>query len=215
MGSHNANMALGKNIRNARERMGLSTHDLAGLTEIAQSNISRYESGKTRPRFSQLERIAGALRTSTMILEYGDQNLLTMTVGRHTVPLIEWTNVAEFLDSLAKGLPLTYIELLPTDKQYSKNVFALRIADDSMSPGFNPGDAIIIDPETEPRPNDFVVAAYAGVSYFRQYKERGRANGKTEFELVALNDGYASLRSELGDITILGTWMERREYRKS
>lgn len=49
-------------------------------------------------------------------------------------------------------------EYIMTDTDMSEFTFALRIEGDSMEPDFKEGDIIIVDPELEPIPGEFVVA---------------------------------------------------------
>lgn len=180
--------------------------------ELFQSSISRYESNEIRPRIGVLKAMADALGVELVQLEYGDQRLLTVSVGIHKVPLIDWADVQEFLNAPRRGLEVMHPFLL-THEEYSAKAFGLKIADDSMTPRFQPGDTIIIDPGITPNPNDFVVAKHADLTWFRQYKARGLRDGKPTFELVPSNDGYASIRSEDG-AEILGTMVEHRTYRQ-
>lgn len=210
-------MALGENIRRLRVSRGWSTHKLAEEAgnllnrELFQSNISRYETNEVRPRTPVLHAIASVLGVPPIQLEYGDQQLLTASVGTHKVPLIEWVGVQEFLQSPLMGPEMG--KFLPTAELYSPRVFGLKVVEDSMAPAFQPGDTIIVDPDVSPRPNDYVVAHHAGLNWLRQYKDRGLRDGKPAFELVPANDGYASIRSE-DDVTILGTMVEQRTYRQ-
>lgn len=210
-------MALGDNIRMRRERLGWTTHKLAEEVGIRlkrdffQSNISRYERNDVRPRPDVLRAIAESLGLDPSELEYG--SLLTMSVGGHKVPLSDWNNLPTFVNKLPLG-PAEMHGFLLTDGHYSNKVFALKIMDDSMAPRFIAGDAILIDPDVKPCPNDFVVAEQAGTSCFRQYKDRGQKNGSTTFELMPANDGYPTLRPEDIAISIIGTMVEHRQYRR-
>ncbi len=54
------------------------------------------------------------------------------------------------------------LEYILTDNEVSDFTFALRIEGDSMEPDFKAGDVIIVDPEVEPTPGEFVVAKNGG-----------------------------------------------------
>lgn len=54
------------------------------------------------------------------------------------------------------------LEYILTDSDISEYTFALRIEGDSMEPDFKAGDIIIVDPEVEPTPGEFVVARNGG-----------------------------------------------------
>lgn len=94
------------------------------------------------------------------------------------------------------------------------------IKGDSMEPDFKEGDRVIIDPETIPKPGDFVVAkcncnACCDEATFKKYRPRGiNAQGDEIFELVPLNEDYPTFHSETMPCYIIGTMVEHRRYRK-
>ena len=53
-------MHVGRSLRNARRRAGLSQRALAALTGVAQPTIARIEGGKDNPRVDTLERLLNA-----------------------------------------------------------------------------------------------------------------------------------------------------------
>ncbi|KAF0127454.1 MAG: Periplasmic molybdate-binding protein [Elusimicrobia bacterium] len=53
--------AVAQRIRAAREKMGLTQEDLAGLTGIARANVARLEAGRLAPRLATVARVAQAL----------------------------------------------------------------------------------------------------------------------------------------------------------
>lgn len=85
-----------------------------------------------------------------------------------------------------------------------------------MLPDFRPGDRIIVDPTVAPMPGDFVVAKNGEEeATFKKYRPRGiDENGNDVFELIPLNDDYAPMRSDKQPISIIGTMIEHRRYRR-
>lgn len=57
-------MSVGEKIKITRNIKGLSTNDLARLTEISQSTISKLENGKRSPDLTLIRKIADALECS-------------------------------------------------------------------------------------------------------------------------------------------------------
>ncbi len=53
--------ALGKNLRAARKRLGLTQEQVAERSGVQAGEISRIEAGKRDPRVSTLERLAKAV----------------------------------------------------------------------------------------------------------------------------------------------------------
>ena len=86
-----------------------------------------------------------------------------------------------------------------------------------MTPEFRPGDRVLIDPELTPGPGDFVAAKNDGEgATFKKYRARGiNERGDTVFELVPLNPDFATLRSDLQPLCIIGVMVEhRKKYRR-
>lgn len=107
-------------------------------------------------------------------------------------------------------------EWLLSSRLRSGRAFAQDITDDAMSPGFRPGDQIIIDPAVQPSPGDLVIACQAGQTpIFRKYRPRSLdAAGQPIFELAPLNDDHPTLSNVHSPIEILGTAVEHRRYLK-
>ena len=81
---------------------------------------------------------------------------------------------------------------------------------------FSDGDLVIIDPNVTPRPGEYVaVKNCEQEATFKKYRPRGlNAQGQEYFELVPLNPDYETMRSDLQPITIIGTMVEHRKFRK-
>lgn len=94
--------------------------------------------------------------------------------------------------------------------------FGLWLRGNSMTPFFNEGDLIIVDPDEAPRPGDYVVAKNGSEeATFKKYRPRGiDENGQEVFELVPLNDDYPPMHSDRQHIEIIGVMVEHRIFRK-
>jgi SOS-response transcriptional repressor LexA len=78
----------------------------------------------------------------------------------------------------------------------AKEIFALRALGDSMSPEFEHGTVIIIDPEAVVKDGSFVLAKVDGEYIFRQLKIQGE-----RYFLQPLNDLYETVEiSGLDDL---------------
>ena len=159
---------------------------------------------------SWLETGTGQMSINTM------GNVVSAPVGSRRIPLISYVQAG-----LWKGVVEPYkaaadYEFLLTDMQLSDGAFALEIKGDSMLPEFDPGDRVIIDPAIAPQPGDFVVAKNGDEeATFKKYRLRGlNEKGQMVVELVPLNQNYPSIRSDNTEITIVGTMVEHRKYRR-
>lgn len=143
-------------------------------------------------------------------------NVTTAPIGVVRIPLISYVQAGCWTGIVDNYQPGDADDWLLTDLELSPSAFALQIKGDSMTPEFKEGDRVIIDPNVQPLPGDFVVAKNGdNEATFKKYRPRGvNEQGVTVFELVPLNDDYPSMRSDSTQINIIGTMVEHRKYRK-
>lgn len=212
-------MSVGENIRQLRQARGWKILELANRVDSDVGNISRLERGKQGYSDEMLQKIAVALGCKVADLfagADGSANVSPAPLGTRRIPLVSYVqagHMTEAIDSYAVG---DACEWLLTDLDLSGYAFALEIKGDSMLPEFKQGDRVIIDPQVEPNPGDYVVAKNGeNEATFKKYRPRGiNDRGEQVFELVPLNDDYPSMRSDLSHIHIIGTMVEHRRYRK-
>ena len=89
------------------------------------------------------------------------------------------------------------IELIPTTVPVQRYTFELRVAGDSMEPEFREGMILVIEPEIEPMPGDFVVAKNGDGTTFKQLVKDG-----DDWYLKPLNPRYPI--KPLGESHIIG-----------
>ncbi len=144
------------------------------------------------------------------------QNVGPADMGVKKIPLISYVQAGCWTGIVDNYLPGDAEDWLLTDLDLSPSAFALQIKGDSMLPEFKEGDRVIIDPNVEPLPGDFVVAKNGdNEATFKKYRPRGvNEQGAQVFELVPLNEDYPSMRSDSTQINIIGTMVEHRKYRK-
>ena len=85
-----------------------------------------------------------------------------------------------------------------------------------MEPDFKEGDIIIVDPELEPIPGEFVVAKNGeNEATFKKYRPTFTdLTGRQHYELVPLNDDYPTINSSDRPLKIIGVMIEHRIYRR-
>lgn len=203
-------MALGENIRAWRERKGWSTHDLALESDINQSSISRFEQNKTRPRPETLRKIAEALGAEIPQLEYGTADLDVIPVGKRRIPVLDYTQVGNWIDVNEDDSGPENGEFVLTNAKWSDEAFALIVRDDSMLPVFLVDDTITVDPDIAPRPGRFVVAVNGvGEASLKKFADLGvNAKGEPLYELRPLNPDYPIWNSETTPFRIVGSIVE-------
>ena len=181
-------MSLADRVKQKRIELGLTQAEAAEMAGIRQQSWQSIEDGKTlKPR-----NIIGIAKA----LKYVQAGALAEK------------NPIEAFDG--------NLEYILTDSDISEYTFALRIEGDSMEPDFKAGDIIIVDPEVEPTPGEFVVARNGGAqATFKKYRPTYiDPMGCQHFELVPLNDDYPVINSDHQPLTIIGVMIEHRIYRR-
>ncbi|MFZ2736648.1 MAG: XRE family transcriptional regulator [Burkholderiaceae bacterium] len=217
-------MDLAARLKQAMTVAHKNQSQLAAEIGVTTSAVSQLIGGQAKSlRGTTATRIEAATGVSAAWLVSGKGQMMAGTsnvhpapIGARKIPLISyvqagvWTPMA---DSLQSG---DTNDFLLTDLDLSDNAFALEIKGESMLPDFKPGDRIIVDPQVQPYPGDFVVAKNGeDEATFKKYRPRGVSDlGVSIFELVPLNEDYPSMRSDQQPISIIGTMVEHRKYRR-
>lgn len=128
-----------------------------------------------------------------------DENAHAGPLIRGAVPLISDVQAGmytEFVDNTHPGDGGQ--ELIPTSVPINRHTFALRVSGDSMEPEFHEGMILIIEPELDPNPGDFVVAKNGNEeTTFKKLVKDG-----ADWYLEPLNPRYPI--KPLGDSKIIG-----------
>jgi len=214
-------MSIGERIKLSRSRLKMTQQQLGDKIGANKASVSQWENGVYTPDAKNLAELARALNVSVFWLMDGKggldgHNITPAPPDTRQLPILSyvqaggWTATSE-LRCYDGGL-----SYLSTDLDLGPRAFALLIKGDSMTPEFSEGDAVLIDPDEQPRPGDFVVAKNGDEeATFKKFRPRGIGeDGREIFELVPLNEDYAPLRSDRQPITIIGTMVEHRRRRK-
>lgn len=217
------NPEFGERVKRIRLHRKLSQEALAKAVGVSQPAIRKIEAGG-RTRVGR--EIADALGVSLKWLETGieegdhslgsfDVNVVPAAVGDRRIPLINYVQAGQ-LTEIGANFSGGPIEYLLTDLPLSQHAFALEIQGLSMLSEFHPGDRIIVDQEVAPIAGDYVVAKNGEQeATFKKYRPRGiNERGQEVFELVPLNQDFASLYSDRQPLQIIATMMEHRKYRR-
>jgi SOS-response transcriptional repressor LexA len=208
---------VGNKIRQRRMALGLRLQDVVDRIErlggnIDQSSMSRIESGKQWPSEPTLEYILKALQCTfeeLFLLTSTNGAISRATIGTRKLSLISDKEVSDYI----KNNNFEADRWVFTERELSLRSFALNIEDDSMLPRFKKGDVVVIDPEREPEPGEFVVVVNGSNSYFRQYRIKGFTEDNQKIiDLYPLNEVYPVISSDTHDIQLVGTMVEHRLY---
>ena len=159
---------LASRLKQARSLRGLTQVQLAALSGVKQPDISKIERGEIQKTTSLLG-LARALRVNPHWLDTGDGDMEPQTTpvqpeasnvkpapAMRLVPVLNKVNAGMYKEIVeAHPDDIDYVPVYTPTKRYT---FALRVDGDSMEPGFPNGCVVIVDPEIEAKPNDYVIA---------------------------------------------------------
>lgn len=214
---------LGKRIKEQRKALKLTQVDLARKMQgVSHAAISQWENDTTKPNAENLLDLSIILNCEFSWLLRGSPKQgkpVPVTpyspIDEIRLPIYGWHSLDRLKECDTTQLVELTEEYIMTDFKMSKNAFGLKIKDDSMSPEFEIGDVIIIDPDVEPQAGEFVIAQYGLEFIFRKYKLDNDNSGEVKhFILIPLNDDYGKLHSVNVELNIVGTMVEHRIYRR-
>jgi SOS-response transcriptional repressor LexA len=188
-------------LRVAREQAGMTLEAAAARlarsgVDLSPGQLSRLERGLSdtgQERLKQLGRLYGWTAAELLAGRGGEDERMPRA---RMVPLIDkvqaghWTEVA---DPYAHGEPLRWV---PAPSNVGPRAFALELDGTSMLPDFKDKDVVIIDPDLEPKPGDFVAARIDedNTATFKRYRVKGTdRHGRPIVELVPLNPDWPTL----------------------
>lgn len=222
-----------------RKKRGLTLNQLAAEVGSDVGNLSRIERGLQGYSDQIISKLASALSVPTAALFAEDQQLADMIIstsqgvliaeakrpkpfdenvspaiaGARPIPVISAVQAGQLKDMENPYSPGDGYSIEYTDQKLSRWAFAVEVEGVSMTPMFQPGDRLIVDPDVAPQPGDYVIARNGSdQATFKKYRPRGiGANGEMIFELVPLNDDYPVMRSDTEHLIVIGVVTEHRK----
>lgn len=211
---HISNIA--RNVRAYRKLHNWTLRDLENKTGIDSGNLSRLERGESGPSSSSVLELCKAFGVSEGML-FSDENPAdNRMLEFRRIPILD----SNFIPAYAIDHQIIevkeYLRYIAVDKSCSYHSFAFVPDVASVRPTFEEGDVVIVDPVVKPMPGDFVVAVIPNSTVlFSRYRVTGETkDGKEHFDLVPMNDFYPVVNSLQEGITVVGTMVERRSYRR-
>lgn len=167
-------MATGKNIEALHKARGWTLEQLSVRSEVDVGTISALERrDSTRSRF--FSAIAQAFGLTVEQLEAYDANVGKAAPGAplvaseppalwpaperpKKVPVISWVQAGDWSHAADLLVPGDADDWVDTSVNVRAHTFALRVVGDSMEPEFAPGTILVVEPEMESYPGDYVIA---------------------------------------------------------
>lgn len=220
-------------ITASRQAQKMSKAELARRIGISHASVSKWESGLNQPKGRYLNDLADALGVTVNWLLTGDGDMsepaTTKAIpGYHNVepavipqgsrvPVISYVQAGHWREMCEHATAFDgNVEYVTAGVELGPCGFGLWVRGDSMSPKFEDGDLIIVDPDIVPKAGDFVVASNGKEeATFKKYRSRGEYdNGQPRFELVPLNEDHETLSTDQTPIIIIGVVVEHRAFFK-
>lgn len=152
---------LGDRIRERRKDLKLTQAAVGKAIGVSSVSVTLWEKDETAPKGSNLFSLAKTLRCDADWLLHGKGVLDTNTVTplnklQGQYPVLDWVQAGNW--SAINELSRYEADHYPCPVKCSDRTFLLKVRGQSMSPTFNEGELIFIDPEVEAINGKYVVA---------------------------------------------------------
>lgn len=210
-------------IKELRKKHGLTQQQLGEKIGARKASVSQWETGDVSPSADYLVALARVFGVSAHWLSTGKgspelSNVEPAEIPQgNRVPILSYVQAGHWRGMCEQATGFDgNVEYVAASVDIGPCGFGLWLRGNSMTPFFNEGDLVIVDPDEQPRPGDYVVAKNGSEeATFKKYRPRGiDENGKEVFELVPLNDDYPTMHSDRQHIEIIGVMVEHRTFRK-
>lgn len=193
-------MSIHSLIREGRVRLKMTEQEFAEALGVTRSAVQQWErEGGTAPNRKKQPDVAKLLGLSVAQLMSGDVNTATGPEIRGAVPLLSDVQAGMYkmhVDNFHPGDGGS--ALVETSVPVKRHTFALRVTGDSMEPDFHEGMILIVEPEMEPTPGDYVIVKNKDdETTFKQLVKDGG-----EWYLKPLNPRWPI--KPLGNSTVIG-----------
>lgn len=189
-------------VQRLREAMFLSgkrQKDICEATGFTDGQMSSWFNGRYRPNAEKMAQIAKCLGVSVDYLVGKEE----MSPAKLTKPRFKEIPV---LGKVAAGVPLIAQEDIIGSVFTDKNVFALRIKGDSMSPRIMDGDIVLVRRQDYAEDGDIVIAMIEDEATCKVFRKQHNT-----ISLLPFNQIYAPLfYTEQDDLKIIGKVVESR-----
>lgn len=148
-----SNIELGHYLKNIREQLKYSTHDVNKLCDISQSYISLMENGKRKPSPMILKKLAFIYNLDYLDL-YEKAGYIDLAENENLKVKEEKNNsaIVFIYGTIPAGTPMECIEDIIDTEEISadmlkggKQYFGLRVKGNSMEPDYLDGDTLILE----------------------------------------------------------------------
>lgn len=149
---------LGERIKRFREEANLNQEDLGKMVGVSKAAISKWENGMELS-FNNAAALARSVGVSLDELKYGTSELREPSTSYQTsrIPIVGTTQAGPDKEWFDLGFPAGWSDEYIDFPAKSPNVYALKVAGNSMAPRILEGEAVIVNPNGQPMFGEEVV----------------------------------------------------------
>jgi SOS-response transcriptional repressor LexA len=162
---------------------------------LSPGHLSRMErsiAGVTSERLIELGSLYG-WSPGELLSGRGENNHVVPQA--HMLPLIDSEQAAHWVDAPSFAEVVDPKRWVPAPSNVGPRAFALRLEGNSNDPDFRNGDVVVVDPDLQPKPGDWVAARFEDENTvtFRRYRLKSDGNGARTIQLVPLNPDWPTM----------------------
>lgn len=223
---------LAKNIQYLLDKNNINAYQLQEKSNIAQSTTFRITNGDTKsPGSATVQKYAKYFNVDEADLRFknlqdgvgnnqkdGDNFKVIEREPIRYVPLLNFVQAGEFCEYHDDAISDEFRPIF--GEGYGENVYWVALEGDSMEPDFKSGELVLIDPDMQPNPADYVIALRKGEKKvtFKKWRPRGfdESTGEEYSQLIPSNENYPIIDSRFTPFSICGVAVQRNQIlRKS
>lgn len=205
-------VALGKRLRAARMRVGLSQTEVAMRLGKAKQSVSHWERGEWAPEMATLIQLAEVLGVSTATLTDGVEGEAEgatatrrrLSVTSSVIPLFGMEVASVVLRKTYEGDEPEPDKFIGTLTKHGPHAVGVTICNKANAPRFTTGDVVTIDPDVDPEPGQYVLAWVTDSTVFGRFTPGAKGSKGT---VSFTNRHYPDVQMGRQD-KILGTMRE-------
>jgi phage repressor protein C with HTH and peptisase S24 domain len=209
-----SNMKIAERLMLLQDVSGMKKKDIAKTIGVSAQYLSELLRGRraSDTLASLVEHLINNHTNPPKEKPNASAEVLKNEIFSRKIPVVSWASAglgADYAD-LCRQMQ----EQIDSDSR-DPNAYAIIIEGDSMQPDFRAGDIVTFNPNSFPRPGDFVVARLeeSGEAFFKRYRLTGK-EGRIVI-LESLNPAYAPREFPAKEFRFIHPiWNSTRRYRR-
>ena len=207
---------LGQRLLGLRKDKKLSRETLGAKIGVSKTAIKNWEDDENTPKLEYLQLLSDYFKCSveylTVGISDGDNFKRVQKKPIRLAPVLNFVQAGEFCEYHDDAIS---DESEPVIGDAGVNVYWIKLEGNSMEPDFESGELVLIDPDMQPNPADYVVALRKGEKAvtFKKWRPRGfdEKTGEEYSQLIPSNENYPIIDSRFTPFSICGVAVQRNQ----